>query len=111
LALGLVFLILVTPLALDGRWTGAAWGVQGAGLLWIALRQGRGWAAAMGLLLQLAAAFVFWAHPREIELAPWTNAHLFGAVLLGLSAFVSAWLLRGAAVLPWPGATRPVPAD
>ena len=113
LALGLVFLVLITPLALDARWTGAAWSVQGAGVLWIALRQQRGWAAALGLLLQLAAALAFWSHPREAALPVWVNAHLLGALLLGASALCSAWLLRAFAqggALPWPDADRAVPA-
>lgn len=106
LALGLVFLVLVTPLALDARWTGAAWSVQGAGIVWIALRQRRGWAAAMGLLLQLMAAASFWADGREPGLPPFANAHLLGALLLGASAGVTAWLLRQVPmdeVRPWPG--------
>ena len=114
LALGLIFLVLITPLALDARWTGAAWSVQGAGVLWIALRQQRGWAAALGLLLQLAAAFAFWSHPREHALALWANAHLLGALLLGASALCSAWLLRSVAqrgALPWPNAAQALPAS
>lgn len=94
LALGLIFLVLVTPLALDARWTGAAWAVQGAGILWIALRQQRGWAAAMALLLQLAAAFAFWSRPREFDLPLGFNAHLLGALLLSASALFSARLLK-----------------
>lgn len=106
LALGLIFLVLVTPLALDARWTGAAWAVQGAGIVWIALRQRRGWAAAIGLVLQLLAAASFWEHGRESGLAPFANAHLLGALLLGASAGVTAWLLRRVqldTVQPWPG--------
>jgi uncharacterized membrane protein len=114
LALGLVFLVLVTPLALDARWTGAAWAVQGAGLLWIALRQHRGWAAAMGLVLQLLAAASFWGDPlADADALPWLNARLLGALLLGGAALVSARLLLRAAsagAVPWPGASRPLPA-
>lgn len=60
-ALGLVFLALVMPLALDARWTGAAWSLQGLGVLWVALRQRRWWAVGLALLLQLLAAFSFWS--------------------------------------------------
>lgn len=94
LALGLIFFLLITPLALNARWTGAAWAVQGAGMLWIALRQQRQWAAALGLLLQLIAALSFWTVPREEILSLWANEHLLGAMLLGAGACVSAWLLR-----------------
>lgn len=63
-ALGLVFLALVMPLALDARWTGAAWALQGLGVLWVALRQRRWWAAGLALLLQLLACLSFWSTAR-----------------------------------------------
>jgi uncharacterized membrane protein len=109
-----VFLVLITPLALDARWTGAAWAVQGAGVLWVALRQGRGWAAGLALLLQVLAALAFWQQPREAALPLWINAHLLGAVMLGGAALVSARLLqraqeRGAAL--WPDGSQRLPAE
>ncbi|MDP1659945.1 MAG: DUF2339 domain-containing protein [Methylotenera sp.] len=61
LALGVGFLTLTLPLALDGRWTSAAWAVEGVGLLWVGLKQNRNVPALSGLALQLlgAGAFVF----------------------------------------------------
>lgn len=101
LALGVIFLILVTPLALDARWTGAAWAVQGAGLAWIALRQQRIWALAMGLLLQLGAALSFWSgYLRAPELPLFTNGLFVGTLCLGLAALVTARLLERASRLP-----------
>ena len=43
LALGVIFASLAIPFALDGRWTAAAWAVEGAGMVWIGIRQGRYW--------------------------------------------------------------------
>ena len=63
LALGIIFLALISPLALDARWTGAAWAIQGAGVVWIGLRQRRWWAAGMGLVLQLGAAICVLGRP------------------------------------------------
>lgn len=101
LALGVIFLILVTPLALDARWTGAAWAVQGAGLAWIAMRQQRIWALAMGLLLQLGAALSFWSHYARLpELPLFTNGLFIGTLVLGLSALTTARLLERAARAP-----------
>jgi len=95
LALGVVFLILVTPLALDARWTGAAWAVQGAGIVWVALRQKRWWAAGVGVLLQLVAALAFWSDPwREVDALPFANAAFFSALLLAGAALVTARLLQ-----------------
>lgn len=94
LALGLIFLILVTPLALDARWTSAAWAVQGAGVVWIGLRQRRWWAAGMGLLMQIAAAFCYWLSPlRPADALPFANAAFLATLLLAAAASTSAWLL------------------
>ena len=59
LALGIGFATLTLPLALDGRWTSAAWAVEGVGLLWVGLKQNRTFPALAGLALQLLAAIAF----------------------------------------------------
>lgn len=95
LALGVVFALLVTPLALDARWTGVAWAVQGAGIVWIGLRQGRLWAAVLGIALQVVAAAVHWGEAWRMPDARWVlNGHWFAAMVVAGAAFVSAWLVR-----------------
>ncbi len=59
LALGIGFITLTLPLALDGRWTSAAWAVEGVGLLWVGLRQNRTFPTLSGLALQILAALAF----------------------------------------------------
>jgi uncharacterized membrane protein len=61
LALGVGFGTLTLPLALDGRWTSAAWAIEGVGLLWVGLKQNRMLPTLSGLALQLlgAGAFTF----------------------------------------------------
>ncbi len=59
LALGIGFATFTLPLALDGRWTSAAWAVEGVGLLWVGLKQNRTFPALAGLALQLLAAIAF----------------------------------------------------
>ncbi|WP_313465711.1 DUF2339 domain-containing protein, partial [Pseudomonas nitroreducens] len=61
LALGVVFGTLAIPLGLDARWTSAAWAVEGAGILWLGLRQQRPLARIFALLLQVGAALAFLA--------------------------------------------------
>lgn len=106
LALGSVFLMLVAPLALDARWTAGAWAVQGAGMVWIALRQRRAWALAFGLALQPLAALSFWARPLpDAGLSFVANARFTGVWLLAGSALVCGRLLhraRTAATVAWP---------
>jgi uncharacterized membrane protein len=106
LALGVIFLALVVPLALDARWTAAAWAIQGAGILWVGLRQQRWWAAAMGLLLQLGASVSFWgAEPHILwasqvarHVTPFFNTQFLGVLLLVAAALISARLLQRLAV-------------
>lgn len=62
LGLGAAFLALAVPLALDARWTSAAWAVQGAAMTWLGVRQHRRLPLAAGALLQLAAGVVLMDH-------------------------------------------------
>ena len=60
LALTLVFASLAIPFAVaDQRWTAAAWAVEGAGLVWLGLRQHSLFNRAFGLLLQLGGGIAF----------------------------------------------------
>jgi uncharacterized membrane protein len=54
-ALGVAFLTLAVPLALNGRWSAASWALEGAALIWVGCRQNRRLPRAFGALLQLAA--------------------------------------------------------
>ncbi len=58
IALGVAFLTLAVPLALDARWNAAAWALEGSALVWIGCRQGRVLARVSGGLLSGAAGFV-----------------------------------------------------
>jgi uncharacterized membrane protein len=98
LALGVVFLFLIAPLALDARWTSAAWALQGAGVAWIAVRQQRTWALLLGLLMQFGAALAFYNHPWPEESATlFFNARYFGVMILSIAALFSARNLEFAA--------------
>jgi uncharacterized membrane protein len=111
LALGVVFASLAIPLGLDARWTTAAWAVEGAGIYWLGLRQGRPLARAFALLLQVGAALVFlgrldFAHHRLLDGSP------LGALMLGVALLFSYRQLRQAPqaasawenrLLPWLG--------
>ncbi|HEB58777.1 MAG TPA: DUF2339 domain-containing protein [Gammaproteobacteria bacterium] len=99
LAMAVVFGTLAIPLALDGRWSSAAWAMEGAALVWLGVRQHRWLARNFGLLLQLAAG-VFYAEGHagnfdSMALTPpplWNGAFL-GGLLISLSAFFSGWYL------------------
>jgi uncharacterized membrane protein len=55
MALGVAFLTLAVPLALNGRWSAASWALEGTALVWVGCRQGRRLPRAFGALLQFAA--------------------------------------------------------
>ncbi|MBD9482882.1 DUF2339 domain-containing protein [Pseudomonas sp. PDM14] len=95
LALGVVFGSLAIPLGLDARWTSAAWAVEGAGIFWLGLRQGRPLARAFALLLQFGAALAFLGQLDSGSDTLLAGAPL-GALMLGAALLFSFWHLRKA---------------
>ena len=53
---GTIFGTLAIPLALQGKWTGATWAIEAAGMYWLGARQHRTYARAFALLVMLGAA-------------------------------------------------------
>jgi uncharacterized membrane protein len=96
LALGLGFVTLAVPLALDAQWTSAVWAIEGAAVFWMGRRQGRWLARAVGLGLQVFAAAMYVQGESWHAAAPWPLAHpaFLGATLLALAAFSIAWTSR-----------------
>ena len=95
LALGIGFATLTLPLALDGRWTSAAWAVEGVGLLWVGLKQNRTFPALAGLALQLLAAIAFvngWGLNGYSQMG---NQNMFlGVAFIALSGWACGALLN-----------------
>jgi len=111
LALGVVFASLAIPLGLDARWTAAAWAVEGAGIFWLGLRQGRPLARAFALLLQVGAALAFVIGLDHGDGSLLDGSPL-GALMLGVALLFSYWQLRSMPeaanawenrLLPWLG--------
>lgn len=90
LALGVIFLSLAVPMALDASWTASTWALEGAGMIWLGLRQKRLITRVFGLLLQVGAALSFAA-----SLSFWSplldNGHLLAGLFLGLGGLFSSW--------------------
>lgn len=95
IALGVVFATLTIPFAFDNqRFTGAAWALEGAGLLWVGLRQQQMLPRLFGMLLQLAAAAAFLTGMVGSDSATLLlNSTFLGAVMLSLAGGYSAYLL------------------
>lgn len=95
LALGIVFGTLAIPFALDGRWTSAAWALEGAGIVWVGLRQRQTLAWAFGLLVQGAAWLAFLIAMQQLNTALALQANIWlGCALLAAAALVMAYNFR-----------------
>jgi uncharacterized membrane protein len=95
LALGVIFGSLAIPLALSGSWTAVAWSLEGAGLVWVGVRQHRWTARAFGLLLQIGSGvmFLFGSHGAWTDTAVF-NSRFLGGMMVGLSGLISAFFLE-----------------
>lgn len=104
LALGTVFCTLAMPLAFEGRWTSAAWSIEGAAMVWVGLRQERRLARAFGYLLLIGSGVLFLS---DVGLRsgdwPVLNSFYIGCLLISGAALLSSWLLgRGKRFLEAP---------
>ncbi|MFW5854983.1 MAG: DUF2339 domain-containing protein [Thermodesulfobacteriota bacterium] len=99
LALGVVFGSLAIPLALDGRWTAAAWSLEGAALVWVGVRQKRTVTRNFGLFLQWGAGAAFWGStwltfPIPTGGMPVVNGLFLGALTVASAGLFSAYYLE-----------------
>ena len=92
IALALLFLAVAFPLALDERWTCAAWAAQGATLAWFGMRNGSRLLAFAGAGLQVLAAV---AHVRAGLFGsvgvPLLNGSFLTGAMLALAGWTVAW--------------------
>ncbi|HVY79809.1 MAG TPA: DUF2339 domain-containing protein, partial [Steroidobacteraceae bacterium] len=92
MALGVAFLTLAVPLALDGRWSAATWALEGAALVWVGCRQQRRLPRAAGTLLQIASGIIFMADLDAPHSAvPVLNSACLGGMMI---AFASVFASR-----------------
>ncbi len=90
LALGVIFATLAIPLAFDGRWTSAAWALEGAAAYWVGARQARKLPRAFGLLMQFAAGVAFIVDAgRGFGDLPVLNSYCLGCVFIAGAALFS----------------------
>lgn len=98
-ALSVIFISLAVPLAFDAQTTSATWAVEGAGLLWLGVRQQRRLARCIGLLLQVLGGLGYWygLHALAVAstMAPMFNGATLGAIMLAVAGMFSGlWLHR-----------------
>ena len=92
LALGIIFVSLVIPFALDGEWTAAAWAIEGAGLVWVGLRQSRWFPKYFGALIQFVGGVIFLSqikfnHASEVIF----DSEILGIIFVSIAALFSSF--------------------
>ncbi len=93
MALGVAFLTLAVPLALDGRWSAASWALEGAALIWVGCRQGRRLPKAFGAVLQFAAGAALAITTFNTgDTIP--SGTLVAAIMVGMASAYAAWTLH-----------------
>ena len=95
LAFGTIFATIAIPLALDGRWTAAAWALEGGALVWVGLRQERWLVRLFGVMLLLGGGVFFLVDiPPKGAIACLNGFWLGSALIAGASLFASFLLTR-----------------
>lgn len=95
LAIGVGFVTLAVPLALDAKWTSSSWALEGAGAFWVGARQARWIPRAFGLLLQGVAALILISTlSANVSAVPFANNGFIGAALVAIPWLLTAWWMR-----------------
>lgn len=90
LSLGIIFASLAVPMAFDAPYSSAFWAFEGAGLVWIGIRQNRLFARFFGFLLQIGSWYFF------LESAMYKKAtHFLNPTFMGLMILIVASLFTG----------------
>lgn len=95
LAIGIGFITLAVPLALDMRWTSCVWALEGAGAFWVGARQARWLPRFFGLALQAIAALLTLTaiHP-VVSAIPFANGGFLQPMLVAGPLLFTAWTMR-----------------
>ena len=93
-ALGVIFATLAIPLGFERDTAATAWAIEGAGMVWLGVRQERKLARAFGVLLQFIAGFACLAdRAGHIPGHPFLNSQYLGSVALAAAGLASGWWL------------------
>ncbi len=92
LALAIIFLTLTIPFTVDGNWTAAAWALEGAGILWMGLKQNQKLAKWFGLGLQIMAAIMFFIRNEStLSQEIFLDSFYIGSVMISIAALFSSY--------------------
>ena len=100
LSLGVIFATLAIPFAIDGTLTGATWAIEGAGILWISIKQEQKYRRLFAVTLIFAASIILLSElllplsgPHLKFSYAFANSAFIGCVIIAIAACCSSWLL------------------
>lgn len=100
LSLGVIFLTLAIPFAIDGTLTGATWAIEGAGILWVSIKQQQKYRRLFGQALVVASGLVLGyelvslgSHAADQLSRAFLNSAFIGCVIIAVAASACSWLL------------------
>jgi uncharacterized membrane protein len=93
MALGVLFLTVATPIALDGQQTAATWALEATALIWVGARQSRILPRVFGVLLQIVAGIVLLGE-ANLFTADASYAAFLARLLSAVATVFSAVILR-----------------
>ena len=98
-SLAVIFATLAIPFAIDGSLTGSVWAIEGAGILWVSVRQQQFYRRLFAVLLMLGAgAITAWeilvsGDSLFTDKSAFVNSAFISAVLIAVAAAIGSWLL------------------
>lgn len=94
LAIGLFFYTMSIAFIFSDKFTGAFWAIEGAAIIWIALKQDRLFTRYIGLLLQVVGiAFYIKSTIFVGVITPFFNSTMFGYLLILIATSATSFLL------------------
>ena len=90
LALSVVFYTIAVPYLFDADVSAALWSLEGAAVIWIALKQEKVYTRYFGELLLLASIFIY---PNDVYEYRMSLAEYLGFIIIIIATFISAYLL------------------
>ncbi len=98
-SLAVIFATLAIPFAIDGSLTGSVWAIEGAGILWVSIRQQQYYRRLFAVLLMFAAGaitgweIIFSGQSLFYDKPEFVNSAFISTTLIAISAAIGAWLL------------------
>lgn len=94
LVLAVGFATIAVPLALDDRWSAIAWALEGAGVVWLGVRQTSSLSRLTGAILIFGSGYFYaehgWRHDSGLAVF---NGNVLGGLIIACAAIFAARLL------------------